>query len=95
MSSLMAEPGHVDEPREAEAYANVLSDVASQRQPVIVRRDGIDLAAVIPLEYLELMREILASREAEQLAAQIDWPNRIKNYSPPQKWFDSEEPKPF
>jgi hypothetical protein len=91
---LLEEPGRVDEPREARGYAEVLSQAAAGR-PVIVRRDGEDLAAVIPLEYLELVREILAQREVERQAAQIDWQRARKELRPPQEWFDGEEPKPF
>src|SRR5438270_770682 len=32
-----------------------------------------ELAAVIPLAHLELLREVLARQEVEKLAAQIDW----------------------
>lgn len=49
------ELGRVDEPRMAEEYAAVLSEVAAARRPIIVRRDGQDLAAVVPLEHLELI----------------------------------------
>ena len=47
---MVPEPTHIDEPQIAKGYADVLSEVASKRQPVIVRRAGEDLAAVIPLE---------------------------------------------
>lgn len=93
--SLLEEPGRVDEPREAREYAEVLSQVAAAGRPVIVRRNGADLAAVIPLEHLELVREVLAQREVERLAAQIDWERARKALRPPQEWFDGEEPKPF
>lgn len=93
--TLLIEPGHVDEPQQAQDYANVLSQVASNRRPVIVRREGTDLAAVIPLEYLELVREVFATQEAEKLAAEMDWPRLIKTCPPPQEWFDGDEAKPF
>ena len=93
--SSLSEPGHVDEPREAQAFSDVLSRVASDHQPVIVRRDGEDLAAIIPLEHLELLREVLARPDVEQLAAQIDWDRMVKSYPPAQAWFDGDEPKPF
>ena len=54
VQSLLTEPGRVDEPRAAEEYADVLSQVAAARRPVIVRRNGEDFAAFIPLEHLEL-----------------------------------------
>src|SRR5690349_9166510 len=89
------EPDHVDEPQLAQEYADVLSRVAADRQPVIVRRGGEDLAAVISLEHLELLRDILARQEAERLAMQIDWDRVVKAYPPPQEWFEGDEPKPF
>ncbi len=58
-------PGHVDEPQASEEYADVLSRVAADRRPVIVRRGGADLAAVVPLEYLELLQDVLARQEAD------------------------------
>ena len=58
VSSLLEEPGRVDEPRAVQEYAEVLSQVASQGKPVIVRRNGEDLAAVVPLEHLEFVREM-------------------------------------
>ena len=95
MQSLLTEPGRVDEPRAAQEYSQVLTQVAAERRPVIVRRNGADLAAVIPLEDLELVREVLARQEVEKLAAQIDWERARQTLRPPQEWFDGDEPKPF
>src|SRR4051812_46930722 len=89
--SLLEEPGRVDEPQVAQEYADVLSQVVAAGRPVIVRRNGEDLAAVIPLEHLELFREILAHQEAERLAAQIDWSRARKTPQPPQSWFDDDD----
>ena len=58
VQSLLAEPGRVDEPQEAKEYSDVLSQVIAEGKPVIVRRNGEDLAAVIPLEHLALLREV-------------------------------------
>ncbi len=91
----LTDPGHVDEPREAQEFSDVLSRVASDHRPVIVRRNGEDLAAVIPLEHLELLREVLARQDVEKLAAQIDWDRLVKTRPPAQEWFDGDEPKPF
>src|SRR5262249_44679750 len=93
--SLVSEPDRVDEPRAAKEYCDVLDRVAAERRPVIVRRNGADWAAVIPLEHLELVREVLARQEVEELAAQIDWDTARKRLRPPQEWFDGDEPKPF
>ena len=71
--SLLEEPGRVDEPQAAQEYAAVLTQVVAAGRPVIVRRNGEDLAAVVPLEHLELVREILAHQEVERSAAEIDW----------------------
>jgi len=86
---------HIDEPCAVGEYADVLSRVATDRRPVIVRRDGADLAAVVPLEYLEILEEMLTRREAEELAGRLDWDELVKTAAPPQTWFDGEEPKPF
>jgi prevent-host-death family protein len=95
MQPTQLEPCRVDEPQEARAYADVLSRVASEHQPVIIRRDGADLAVVIPIEHLELFEEMLARQQAERLASQIDWDRLVKTNPPPQDWFDGDEPKPF
>jgi prevent-host-death family protein len=92
--SLLTEPRRVDEPHAAEEYADVLSQVAATHLPVIVRRNGQDLAAVIPLEHLELLREIAARQEVEQQAAQIDWTRVPQTHRPPQEWFDDTD-NPF
>jgi prevent-host-death family protein len=91
----LTEPGRVDEPNAAQDYADVLSRVAADHRPVIVRRNGEDLAAVVPLEHLELLQEVVARREVERLAAQIDWDRAVKTLRPPQEWFEGDEPKPF
>ncbi len=62
--------------------------MAKEGRPVIVRRNGEDLAAVVPLAHLELLREMLARQEVEKLAAQIDWERLGKLPGPPQEWFD-------
>lgn len=71
-----------------------MSQVAAEGKPVIVRRHGEDLAAVIPLDHLELVREMLARQEVEELAARIDW-DRAPKTLPPQSWFDDAEDNPF
>lgn len=93
--SLLIEPTRVDEPRAAQEYFEVLSQVAFGRKPVIVRRNGEDLAAVVPLEHLELLQEFLGRQEVERLAAQIDWDRLVKTHPPAPEWFDGDEPKPF
>ncbi|HEV3085459.1 MAG TPA: hypothetical protein VGY66_37245 [Gemmataceae bacterium] len=93
--SLLEEPGRVDEPHAVQEYSEVLSQVASRGKPVIVRRNGEDLAAVVPLEHLEFVREILARQQVEELAAQIDWERVRKTLRPAQEWFEGDEPKPF
>jgi PHD/YefM family antitoxin component YafN of YafNO toxin-antitoxin module len=93
--AFVPEPTHVDEPQAAAGYAAVLSQVAEHGQPVIVRRDGEDLAAVISLDQLELMRDLLARQSAEQLAGKMNWSELIAQHPPPQRWFEGDEPKPF
>lgn len=94
VESLLREPGRVDEPRAAEGFSDVLSQVAAERRPLIVRRNGEDLAAVVPLEYLELLREVVARQEVEKRAALIDWDRVPKPRRPPQEWFDDTD-NPF
>jgi prevent-host-death family protein len=92
---LLDEPNRIDEPRQLTEYADVLSQVAAEGRPVVVCRNGEELAAVVPLAYLELLREMAARREVERLAAAIDWQQLAKTHPPPQEWFDGDEPKPF
>jgi prevent-host-death family protein len=94
LQSLLTEPGRVDEPRAAQEFSDVLSQVAAEGKPLIVRRNGADLAAVIPLEHLELLREVAARQEVEERAAQIEWDRVPKAHRPPQEWFDDTD-NPF
>ena len=66
---------------------------AANHQPLIVRRGGEDLAAVVSLEHLDFMREVLASQEAERLAGELDLAHLVQ--SPPAAWLAGDEPKPF
>jgi hypothetical protein len=93
--TLLSEPDHVDEPQQVQDYWGLVSRVAATQHPVIVRRGGADVAAVIPVEYLELLREFLAQQEAEQRAAQVDWAHMAQVSPPPSQWFEGDEPKPF
>jgi hypothetical protein len=95
MNLQLQEPDHVDEPREIEEYAKVLTRVARERQMVVIRRDGADVAAIVPLEYLELLQESVAREVAERLTKTVDWKGLAKTSPPSQSWFDGEEPKPF
>lgn len=94
MESVLA-LNHVDEPQALQEYADVLSRVAADRQPIVVRRDGADLAAVVPLEYLHLLQDVVARHQAEQLAAHLDWERLVRISPPQQSWFDEDEPQPF
>ena len=95
LPSLLEEPGRVDEPQAAREYADVLSRVAAVGRPVIVRRNGEDLAAVIPLEHLELVREVLLHIEVEKSAAEVHRVSARPIPRPPQSWFDDEDDNPF
>lgn len=92
--SLFAEPVRVDEPRAIEDYAGVLSQVATEGKPLIVCRNGTDLAAIVPVECLDLLREVAALHELEHRAAQIDWDRMPEGLHPPQQWFDDTD-NPF
>ena len=91
---LLLEPCRVDEPRESQAFSEALTRVAAERLPVIVRRGGEDLAAVIPLEYLTILREVLGRQAVEKQAAQIDWNRATKTLRLPQSWLDDDD-NPF
>ena len=93
--TLLSALDHVDEPQQVQDYWGLVSRVAATQHPVIVRRGGIEVAAVIPVEHLEWLWEFLAQQEAEQRAAQVDWV-QVARVSPPlQPWCEGEEPKPF
>ena len=95
LQTLLTEPSRLEEPCEGQEYAAMVRQVASEGRPVILRRNGEDLAAIIPLEYLELMREVLARPGVEKLAAQVDWDRARKALQPSPEWFEGDEPKPF
>ena len=93
--SLLEDPGRVDEPAGGPGlcgrpHPGRHSGPAGDRA-----RNGKDLAAVVPLEHLEMLREILAEQEVERAAADIDWTRARKMSHPPQSWFDDEEDNPF
>lgn len=94
-TSSFYEPVRIEEPHEAHEFSRVFSQVASHGQPVIVRRDGEDLAAVVPIEHLDVLRDAMARQEAERLAAQINWDGAVAAHPPAQSWFDKDEPKPY
>ena len=91
----LQEPNHVDEPQQAQGYADMISGVAVKHQVVIVRRGGTDVAAIIPLEYLEALQDALAMEEAQRMLQRLDLPRLARENPPPQAWFDGDEPKPF
>ena len=95
MSLLLQQPEKVDEPVGAQGYADMLSRVATEGQPVIVQREGNDLAAIVPLAYLEELLDKLAMEEAQQILKKLDWEKVRETCRPPQEWFDRDEPKPF
>ena len=91
----IAHADHVEEPGGSQEYAEILSRVALSHSPVIVRRAGNDLAAVVPIDYLELLHELVSRQEAERLAAQVNSDRTVSTSPPAQEWFEREEPKPF
>lgn|SRR5487761_1459081 len=93
--SLSNDLGRIDEPCVADEHAALLSQVAAARRPVIVRRNGQDLAAVVPLEHLGLISEGLARQEVEAAAARIAWERAPAHLRPPQSWFGDEQDNPF
>ena len=95
MTLQLQEPTHVDEPHEVQEYADVITCVAADCQPVVVRRGGADVAVVVPLEYFEFMQDALAREEAQRISGKLDWDRLVKANPPPREWFDRDEPKPF
>jgi hypothetical protein len=87
--------GRVNEPQAVNDYAAMFSRVAEAHEPIIVCRNGQELAAVVPMEHLKLIREALAQEEAEKAARQIHWDRVPASFRPPQSWFGDEEDNPF
>lgn len=92
---LLSEPDRIEEPQKVQEYWDLVSRVASTHHPVIIRRSGADIIAVIAVEHLELLQEMMAQQEAERLAAQVDWAHAAQTSPPPPQWFVEDEPKPF
>ncbi len=96
MTLNLEEPTRVDEPTKVEGwYADMISRVLTERQAVIVRRDGADVAVVLPFECLELLQDSIAREKALEMARKLDWDRLVKENPPPQSWFEGDEPKPF
>jgi hypothetical protein len=95
LSAGMPDPHHLDEAQLGAGLPEVLSQVAAEQRPVIVQRGGVDFVMVVPLEYKELIQDSLARQEAERIAERLDW-NQVRSRStPPQQWFEDDEPRPF
>lgn len=94
VNASFVEPSRVDEPRAVQDYSDMLTQVAAERRPVIVCRNGEDLAAVVSLDHLELLRETLAREEVERQAATVKWDQLAEKHPPPQSWFDDND-NPF
>jgi prevent-host-death family protein len=78
---------------EAQTRLAELLDPAALREPLIITRQGTNLAAVISLAHLELVREVLARQHVEHLAAQIDWQQVPHPLRPPSQWLaDTDNP---
>lgn len=88
---LLTELVRVEEPRAIEQVAEVLRRVASDRRPIVLRSNGQDLAAVISMDHLELLQEILARQELEKQAAQIDWQRLVPAHQPPPEWLEDTD----
>jgi hypothetical protein len=95
MAQILQERTHVDEPQQLQEYVDVVSQAASQKKTVVLHRDGTELAAIVPLEYLEELEDALAMAEAQRILKTLDLPKLARENPPPQEWFDRDEPKPF
>jgi len=95
MTLQIREPSHIDEPLDAKDYQDAITRVAAEERPVVVRRNGADIAIIMPLAHYLLFQEAIAREEAERLTKTVDWKQWAKSSPPPQAWFDGDEPKPF
>lgn len=95
MSISLPEPSYVDEPREAKEYAELVTRVSTEHRAVVVRRNGEDVAAIVPLDCLESLREEAIMAELQLRLRKMDLARMAKDNPPPQEWFDRDEPKPF
>jgi len=91
----LAEPIRIDEPRATPEFSDALDRVAADARPLILQRNGQDIAAVITVDQLKLLMDALSREHAECVANKIDWSDYVASHAPPQSWFDAEEPKPF
>ncbi|MBI2803740.1 MAG: hypothetical protein HYX68_01990 [Planctomycetes bacterium] len=95
MSTQLQESAHLDEPLKAKEYADAVTRVVAERRAVVLKRNGTDVAAIIPFEYLELLEEAMARERAVEIARKVDWDRLVTHNPPPQAWFDGDEVKPF
>ena len=95
MTLHLQEPSHIDEPEKVEEYAEVIRRVAANGQTVILRRGGNDVAAIISLEYLELLQDAGARKLNDWQGCFGPGATSARENPPPPAWFDGDEPKPF
>jgi hypothetical protein len=85
----------IAEPTTVPEFSNTLSRVAADGCALIIQRDGRDIAAVISIDQLEMLKDAEAREHAELVASQINWQEYGASHPPPQAWFDGDEPKPW
>ncbi len=95
MTTQLQDPTHLEDPRHAQEYADAITRVESDRQMVIVRRNGTAVAVIVPLKYLEMLQDAVARERALEIARGLDFDRLVKEHPPAQSWFDGDEPKPF
>jgi prevent-host-death family protein len=95
ISAPLHPPIHVEESQFVSGCSQVLNQVASDQRPVIVQREGVDVAVVVPVEFLELIRDSLSRQAAERIASKIDWHAASEALTPDPAWLEGDEPKPF
>jgi PHD/YefM family antitoxin component YafN of YafNO toxin-antitoxin module len=93
MTLNLQEIRHVDEPQQAQGYADVITRVIADGEAVIVRRAGADAALIIPVEFLDLLQDAVAREKTLEIARTLDWDRLVKENPPPQSWFDGDEPQ--
>lgn len=103
VQSWLEKQERVDEPENAEEYGKLITKLATERRLVIIRHKGKELAAFIPVDLLEKVREMWVELDqlrekwvdVERQAAQIDMDRVRRVPRPPQSWFDDTTDDPF
>ena len=103
VESWLKEQETVNEPKKPEEYDDFITEQVKKGCPVIIRRKGKEPFALIPVNLLDEVREMLVEldklretwADVERQAAQIDRDRVTKMPRPPQSWIDDTTDDPF